>query len=246
MSELNQEIESELIAAGASMVGFADVSELPAEARAGMQSAISIAVALNASIISEISDGPIRRYYDEYTRVNEFLSRLSGIAVEYIQTRGHNARAIDPTIRIEGQAKKSLSTPLPHKTVATRAGLGWIGKSALLITKTYGPAVRLATVLTDAPLEVGQPVDGSLCGDCTKCVDRCPARAITGENWSKGMERQSIYDAHGCCTTAQELAGRKNITVTIDGSRFPVTICGICIHACPWTQKYLSREMRIR
>ena len=243
MSQLNQEIELELIAAGASMVGFADLSELPAEARAGMQSAISIAVALDASIISEISDGPTRRYYKEYTRANEFLSRLSGIAVEYIQTRGYNARAIDPTVRIEGQAKKSLSTPLPHKTVATRAGLGWVGKSALLITKTYGPAVRLATVLTDAPLEAGRPVDDSLCGDCTKCVDRCPAGAIVGENWRKGKERQSIYDAHACCTTAQELAGRKNITVTVRGICVPVTICGICIHACPWTQKYLSREM---
>jgi epoxyqueuosine reductase QueG len=243
---LNQEIESELIAAGASLVGFAGISELPSEARAGMQSAISIAVALNPSIISEISDGPTRRYYNEYTRVNEFLSQLCASTIEFLKSYGCRAEAIGPTIYIEGSAKNTLTTPLPHKTTATRAGLGWIGRSALLITKEYGPAVRLATVLTDAPLEVGQPVDESLCGDCTKCVDRCPAGAITGENWSRGTERHLIYDAHACCTTAQGLASRKNITVSIRGICVPVTICGICIHACPWTQKYISRETRAR
>lgn len=233
METLNSQIESRLISAGASLVGFADISGLPAEARGDMEFAISIAVALDVSIVSEISDGPTQRYYLEYVRVNEFLSRLCASMVDFLENRGHKARAIEPTIRIEGSAKKTLSTPLPHKTVATRAGLGWIGKSALLITKAYGPALRLATVLTDARLEVGQPVDDSLCGDCTKCVDRCPAKAIVGDNWRKGTERQSIYDAHACCAMAKSLAGRKDI---------PVTICGICIHACPWTQKYISRE----
>lgn len=242
METLNSQIESRLISAGASLVGFADISGLPAEARGDMEFAISIAVALDVSIVSEISDGPTQRYYLEYVRVNEFLSRLCASMVDFLENRGHKARAIEPTIRIEGSAKKTLSTPLPHKTVATRAGLGWIGKSALLITKVYGPALRLATVLTDASLEVGQPVDDSLCRDCTKCVDRCPAKAILGENWQKGTARHLIYDAHACCATATRLAGQKGISVTISGVCIPVTICGICIHACPWTQKYISRE----
>jgi epoxyqueuosine reductase QueG len=243
MTTLNSQVESRLTEAGASLVGFADVSGLPAAARGEMESAISIAVALDASIVDEISEGPTQRYYREYMRVNEFLSRLSAITVDYLESQGHKAEAIAPTIRIKGAAMKTLTTPLPHKTVATRTGLGWIGKSALLITKRYGPAIRLATVLTNAPLEPGQPVDDSLCGDCTKCVDRCPAKAILGENWHKGTARHLIYDAHTCCATAQGLAGRKGITVTIDGICLPVTICGICIHACPWTQKYVSREM---
>ena len=233
---MNSHLESGLIGAGASLVGFADITSLPAAVRGEMESAISIAVALDVSVISEISEGPTQRYYHEYTRVNEFLARLCASTVGDLRKRGHNARAIDPTIRIEGSAVKALATPLPHKTLATRAGLGWIGKSALLITKTYGPAVRLATVLTDAPLKAGTPVDDSHCGDCMKCVDRCPAKAITGKNWVKGMERESIYDAHACCAMAKSLAGRKDI---------PVTICGICIDACPWTRKYISRELSL-
>ena len=201
-----------------------------------MESAVSIAVALDVSVISEISEGPTQRYYDEYTRVNEFLARLCESTVGDLRKRGHDARAIDPSIRIEGAAAKALATPLPHKTVATRAGLGWIDKSALLITKTYGPAVRLATVLTDARLKAGTAVDDSHCGDCTKCVDRCPAKAIAGKNWVKGMGRESIYDAHACCAMAKSLAGRKDI---------PATICGICIDACPWTQEYISRELSL-
>ena len=233
MGTLNSQIESQLVEAGASLVGFADISGLPTAARGRMKSAISIAVALDVSIINEISEGPTRRYYHEYQRVNEFLTSLCASTVDDLKKRGSDTRAIDPTIRIEGSAWKALATPLPHKTVATRAGLGWIGKSALLITQMYGPAVRLATVLTDATLEAGNPVDDSRCGDCTKCVDRCPAKAILGENWLKGSERESIYDAHACRAMATSLAGRMDI---------PATICGICIHACPWTQKYISRQ----
>ena len=233
METLNSQIESQLIEAGASLVGFADISGLPAAARGQMKSAISIAVALDASIINEISEGPTRRYYHEYQRVNEFLTSLCASTVDDLKKRGHDARAIDPTIRTKGSAWKALATPLPHKTVATRAGLGWIGKSALLITRRYGPAVRLATVLTDAPLGAGTPVDDSHCGDCTKCVDRCPAKAIAGKNWAEGMKRESIYDARACCAEAKSASGRIGV---------PVTICGICINACPWTQKYISRQ----
>lgn len=234
MRTLNSQIESQLMDAGASLVGFADLSGLPGAVRGDMRSGISIAAALDVSIIKEISEGPTQRYYHEYTRVNEFLVRLCARTVEHLTSCGYSATATNPTIRIEGPAMRTLATPLPHKTVATRAGLGWIGKSALLITREYGPAIRLGTVLTDAPLETGYPVDNSYCGHCTDCVDRCPARAITGENWQKGSERQSIYDAHACCAMAKSLAGQKDI---------PVTICGICINACPFTQKYVLREM---
>jgi epoxyqueuosine reductase len=234
MRALNAHLKSRLVEAGASLVGFADISSLPVAVTGEMTSAISIAVALDASIINEISEGPTQRYHHEYTRANECLAHLCASAVNDLEQHGYRASAIDPTIRIEGSAMKTLTTSLPHKTVATRAGLGWIGKSALLITSSHGPAVRLASVLTDAPLDTANPIDDSRCGDCTSCVDRCPTKAILGKNWQKCTERESIYNAHACCAMARRLAGAKDI---------PVTICGICINACPWTQKYMSREL---
>lgn len=234
METLNAQIESQLMKAGASLIGFADLNSLPTATRSGMKFGISIAVALDVSIVGEISKGPTMCYYHEYTRVNEFLAKLCASTVNYLKGCGHGAEATVPTIRIDMSAMNALATPLPHKTVATRAGLGWIGKSALLITQRYGPAVRLGTVLTDAPLEAGDPIDDSHCGDCRKCVDHCPAEAILGKNWQRGSERASIYDAYACCAMAKDLAGREGI---------PVTICGICINVCPWTQKYISRAM---
>jgi epoxyqueuosine reductase QueG len=68
-------------------------------------------------------------------------------------------------------------------------------------------------------------------------VDRCPASAIVGNNWQVGMARESIYDAPACHAMAVKLLNKAG---------FMATICGICIHACPWTQRYLAREERKR
>ncbi|MGD9162848.1 MAG: 4Fe-4S double cluster binding domain-containing protein, partial [Desulfobacteraceae bacterium] len=130
----------------------------------------------------------------------------------------------------------TLSVRLQHKTIATRAGLGWIGKSALLITKKYGPAIRLGTVLTNTEFEIEEPINDSQCGDCKNCVEACPANAIVGQNWKSGVARESIYNAFACRETAKELARLQEI---------PAAICGICINVCPWTQKYITHELTI-
>jgi len=230
MVTLNSEIKSRLIKEGACLVGFADISELGVEVRDKMRFAVSMAVALDAGIIAGISKGPTKRYYQEYKRANEFLSYLCKQTVDILEKHGNNAAAIEPTI--DELDFETLATKLPHKTIGTLAGLGWVGKSALLITREYGPAIRLASVLTDAELEVGEPIKKSYCGDCDKCVSHCPARAISGEIWKHGMKREIIYDAFACCDNAKELSGKIGV---------PSTICGICINVCPWTKKYISR-----
>ncbi len=128
----------------------------------------------------------------------------------------------------------TCSAPFQHKTVATRAGLGWIGKSALLVTCEYGSAIRLASVLTDAPLPVGTPTNHSLCGDCHACVDACPGRAIKGVSWQVGMFRDELYDALACRETCLKQSAKLGIQRTI---------CGVCINACPWTRQHLARTV---
>lgn len=69
-----------------------------------------------------------------------------------LRTHGYQATANTEEHLPTGAEDRS---PLPHKAVACRAGLGWIGKNNLLTTPDFGGAVRLCTVVTDAPLAYG-------------------------------------------------------------------------------------------
>jgi epoxyqueuosine reductase len=109
-----------------------------------------------------------------------------------------------------------------HKTAATTAGLGWIGKTALFVSAEFGPAVRLATVFTDLHLCSGYAVTESSCAACTVCVDRCPAGAGRDVSWTAGRERDELFDHEACRRQLERFA-------------MPAQICGICIAVCPLT-----------
>lgn len=223
--------KSRLRAEGASMVGHADLRVLPSDVREGMPRGVAIAVALNPTVIAGIREGPTKPYYAEYNRANELLGELAGCAAALLQQRGH--RAIPMAATNVGIDPATLSTRLPHKTVATRAGLGWIGKCALLVAEPFGSAVRVTSVLTDAELPVGEPVETSRCRDCAACVDVCPGNAPSGQQWRPGIERDAFFDAHACRRAARSMAAR----VAIEDS-----VCGMCIAACPWTRKYVEAD----
>jgi epoxyqueuosine reductase len=230
MPALNDELLTFLKSHDASLVGFADLKEIDSEVCDGFPFGISIAIALNPEIIAEIKDGPTAAYYQEYKRLNNLLDDLGQKTAQFLIEKGYNTQAGPATFE---EDNATLSARLPHKTVATRAGLGWIGKCALLVTKKFGSALRFTTVLTDAPLDTGRPVNNSLCGHCTHCVDACPAQAHTGVNWQAGIPREALYDAFKCRDMARGLS-KKSFGEA-------VSICGLCIVACPWTKKYLER-----
>jgi epoxyqueuosine reductase QueG len=236
MDEICGKLRRILLAKGASLVGFADLIEVPAEVRDSMRFGVSMAVALDAAAISTIRDGPTDPYYAEYRKANALLTGLGKVACRTIEGFGYRAIPKKPTHA--GIDPKTHSTVLPHKTVATRAGLGWIGKCALLVTEEYGSAIRIATVLTDAPLETSIPVDDCACGDCALCVESCPGKAPSGKNWEVSLHRNSFFDAFACARASRERAMTK-----LD---FDDTFCGICISICPWTKKYLEREAGVR
>ncbi len=234
MESLSEKISSILQQNGASIVGFADITELPSLVRKDFPYAISIAVALNPGIINEIENGPTTNYYNEYLRVNSLLTKLCKAAATVLAESGFTCHGIDPTT--EDFDPQTISAPFQHKTVASRAGMGWIGKSALLITKQFGAAIRFATVLTDAELTCGMPINKSYCGACEECVRQCPADAIAGNNWQAGMAREELYDASLCRKKCKELSRKESI---------PSTICGICINVCPWTRKDLENVLAV-
>jgi epoxyqueuosine reductase len=232
MNTINSQIKERLLEKGASLVGFADLTKLPADVRDYLKFGISIVVALDASVIAGIQDGPTPEYHAEYKRANALLSNLGKIARDLIEAKGYQAIAKEPTH--VGIDYKTHSTILPHKTVATRAGLGWIGKCALLVTEKYGSALRVTTVLTDAELKTAKPVTSSRCGDCMICVESCPGKAPSGKNWNLNLHRDSFFDVFACAKTAREKA--------LAGIGIDDTICGICIRACPWTARYIKSQ----
>ncbi len=229
MKAWQTEIVRRLKERGADLVGFAEVSCLPAEVTGGLTRALAIAKALDPAVIRNIREGPTPEYFAEYERANLLLAQLSEEAARALIETGNRARTFPPTT--EQIDRTTLSAKIQHRTVATRAGLGWIGKSGLLVTKEYGSAVRLASVLTDAPLETGEPIEVSRCGDCRQCVERCPAQAILGLNWRTNSTREDLYNPMACFKMARALTTARGIKATI---------CGVCINACPWTQRYVT------
>jgi len=103
------------------------------------------------------------------------------------------------------------------------AGLGWIGKSALLITPEHGPRVRWGTVLTDAPLVAGTPMD-EMCRDCDECVIGCPAHAFTGQAFDRPRPRSEIFAAEACYHYLRERETLHNA-------------CGMCVYICPFGKR---------
>jgi len=228
LDEITELLKSE----GADLVGFADLSILPAAMRYSMPRAVGFAVALAPEIIAGIKEGPTREYYAEYERVNTFLGELSTSTADFLRKKGFTA--IDSAATNEGIDFATHSTTLPQKTISTLAGLGWIGKCALLVNEQFGSAIRLNRVLTDAPLSTDTPIMESRCGDCCACVDACPGQAPSGHSWIQGKHRDEFFDAWACRKAARE--GAKRRTGILD------TFCGICIAACPWTQGYIKKN----
>jgi epoxyqueuosine reductase len=223
----SNELREQILAWGASLVGFADLRAAAPSRFRHWPRAVSMAVALNPTAMEGVHDGPTVAYYEEYKRANRFLNELGAKTAEFIELHGYRAEAIAATILDRRQREgfeRTLSVGFQHKTAATRAGLGWIGKSALLLTPQYGPRVRLATVVTDLPLEVGVPVTAGRCEGCAACVSACPAGAIKGREWCAGRPREELVDPWACRITAKKLMLER---VGVEDS-----VCGVCVAVC--------------
>lgn len=224
LSELLQE-------QGAGLVGFGDMTGLSYD---GLDRTVALAVPLPAETVEGIAAGPTREYFQQYHALNEKLDHLAETAAEYIVQHGFRAVAQTTTVVVENAG---YHTAVPHKTCCTRAGLGWIGKNALLVTPEYGSAVRLSSVLTDGEFDsYGQAIDVSRCGSCKNCTESCPGKAITGTLWDITTEREHLVDVEACRKAARKLAAER--------IQEEITLCGKCIQVCPYTQRYLKRSER--
>ncbi len=184
--------------------------------------AISIAIRLDDNIIDKIDSKPTPAYADHYREINRKLDFLSEKIKKWVEEKGFIAYAILASKIFD---EENLKGELSHKTIARLAGIGWQGKSLLIINPYYGPRFRLATILTDMPLVPNKPLKNR-CGNCDRCKNACPAQAIKGlkvEEYYKSREEAVFLER--CC---QKLLAFKEL----DGIN--ATVCGICIKVCPW------------
>ncbi len=186
--------------------------------------AVSVGVPLDNEIVDKIADArdtaSLRRYYYHvYSAITPFIDEITDSLYTMLEEEGYSSWPVPASETIDTENQYSLFS---HKMAASLAGLGWIGKSCLLITPDRGPRVRWGTVLTNAPLNPGQPINRK-CGKCTQCIIACPAQTFTGRIFLSSEERNKRMSAQKCLEFLLER--RKNIGVSA---------CGMCVYVCPW------------
>lgn len=216
------------------LVGFASLKNFIDRKYGAFHYGIVIGKKMEDEIINSIRSGPNHEYYTLYTNTNRALSATMKRIADELQALNISCLLVEPTSDNEQKEDTTpytiLACDFSHKMVATRAGLGWIGKTDLLITERFGPRVRLTTMLTDHQLRSQHsPITESRCGTCRVCVKHCPAHAATGELWNIHVHRNEFYDAEKCRQTCKELAKKR---LDID-----LTLCGICVSVCPVGQE---------
>lgn len=205
---------------------FSDISktEKPQEIPAGLNHVIVVAQAMDYDLIrtvpSALSGAATGLGYS-----HDALVVLS--IAQYIRNLGYQA--------IASMNDTALAIPL-----AIKAGLGEYGRNGLLITKEFGPRIRLGKIFTDLPMAHDQPIRFGVkefCDTCRRCAKACPVKAISHEEPSDKVHNQS------------NIKGIRKWTV--DGEKCfsywaaQNSDCSICIRVCPYNKDYSKWWYRV-
>lgn len=154
---------------------------------------------------------------------------------DYHELIGTRLRELDAWLAGLGGTQKCYvdTGPVLERDLAARAGIGWHGKSTMLISRQLGTWLFLAEILTTLELAPDEPAR-ERCGSCTRCITACPTGAI---------DAPYHLDARRCISY---------LTIELKGS-IPVELrpligdriygCDDCLTACPWNRfAQASRE----
>jgi len=174
---------------------------------AGLTSKFRYAIVLGAQLnkLGEKATG---------TDVDFFLEKAVLQISAYLEKKEDRALIIHPEDELDPVKRLGL---LSLKVLAKAAGLGWQGRSLLIVSPEYGPVHRWIAVLTNLDLQPGKPL-ANRCGDCTLCIDQCPQGSLTYVSFADHPERrEDVLDIQTCKG---------------DDS------CRVCLEVCPWQRSF--------
>jgi epoxyqueuosine reductase len=146
------------------------------------------------------------------SEVSLFMEKAALDVMSYLEARGHPALVIHTEDEFDPIRRMGL---LSLKVLAKGAGLGWQGRSLLIISPEYGPVHRWTAVLTNMDLQADEPIPNQ-CGDCSLCIDKCPQGALTLVPFDDHPERrEDVLDIQACLGD--------------EG-------CKVCLIVCPWAK----------
>ncbi len=214
---------------GADVFGVADLELLrdypvyPENLLDGLTRGIVIGVRLSDAVFDGLPETrPL--YAKQYQVANDRLDRMAFEIARMVERNGHRAIPIPASKMLKDLHWSSF---ISHKAIARAAGVGWIGKNLLLVTKEHGPRIRMASILTDMPLESGEPVKRR-CGKCRECIESCIVNALKESDFQDYPRREDVLDVDRCAEKLKEFASDPDIGFMV---------CGICVRVCPYGKR---------
>ncbi len=200
------------------------------------QSVVLCAFNYNAPYAASVEPAPattgwIARYAWSGTPRNNAAEPAQLLPADYHDDLLRRLRTLDVELSQHGQTRCYVDTgPMVERTLAARAGLGWIGKNTCVLNQELGSWLLLGAVVTSLhlPPELAPELAQDRCGSCTRCLDACPTNALVAPremDASRCIAYLTIEKKGDIPEPLREPMGRQ------------VFGCDICQDVCPWNRR---------
>lgn len=220
---MNVDIQDFLLSYNVNIVKFVNIEGIDKAQSRGFKRAIWFAKPLPINYIKRFNDYQCEST-EEFKKLEKETDAIADLLAKYIEKKGFVACSQSEENNASNGAylENTMSSTLPHKTIAVLSGIGWIGKNNLLTTRDYGSALSTCSVLTNAPINICSEKDqihDNLCGSCTICQKFC--NCVKGTTWNANLSREDIINVYDCVK------------------------CLKCLMFCPWSKRSIMETDKI-